>query len=159
MKEKKSRKELKSKAEYNVGSRVPYYAVVVTITILACIGFTIFLGRFSLIQWGIIIACIVSIISYHTQTTFGGKCPHCNKDIWVDATAYVDGSKFNCPLCGKALKLSNQYFCVINEETSHDLSNSMSNLQQIKELKELLDLGAITQAEYETKKAELLNRK
>ena len=159
MKEKKSRKELKSKAEYNVGSRVPYYAVVITITILACIGFTILLGRFSLVQWGIIIGGGVSILSYQTKTTFNGKCPHCNQNIWIDAVAYTEGSKFNCPLCGKALKLSNQYFCVINEEISHDLSNSMSNLQQIKELKELLDLGAITQSEYETKKAELLNRK
>ncbi len=34
---------------------------------------------------------------------------------------------------------------------------SSSNLSQIKELKELLDMGAITQAEFDAKKKELLN--
>lgn len=159
MKEHKDKNELRTKAEYSQGSAAPFCITVIITVILACIGFTIFLGRFMLLQWGLIASGVVSILSYQPQATFKGKCPHCNKEIWVDAVAYTEGSKFNCSLCGKALKLSNQYFCAINEGTLQDLLKPKSNLEQIKELKQLLDIGAITQIEYDTKKTELLANK
>lgn len=155
----KDNKVKKNKANYITESAVPFCIVVIIVAILGCIGFTIFLGRFGGVQWGLVIGSAVSILSYHPKTKFNGKCPHCNQYIWIDASVYTEGSKFNCPLCGKALKLSNQHFCTINEKTSHELSKSKSNLEQIKELKELLDMGAITQTEYDTKKAELLANK
>lgn len=55
----------------------------------------------------------------------------------------------------KCLEKDAQVIIGLVEQESYDDSNS---IQMIKDLKELLDIGAITQEEFDTKKAELLNK-
>lgn len=44
-----------------------------------------------------------------------------------------------------------------NNSNNYGTNNSKSNIEQIKDLKELLDIGAITKEEFEAKKKQLLN--
>ena len=53
-----------------------------------------------------------------------------------------------------AISKDEKQFASNNKVASND--TSANNLSQIKELKELLDIGAITQEEYDAKKKELL---
>lgn len=101
------------------------------------------------------------------------NCPYCDTPNWIGIPR---GLKFNCCNCkkdmgyfdGKVYKITKENekcFLTENQITNKLISKKVqnkeetsdkSNLSQIKELKELLDMGAITQEEFETKKKELL---
>lgn len=100
-------------------------------------------------------------------------CPYCSQKSW----SFLPSLRIKCPSCkkeigfndGKVYKITKDnedYFKLDEEKTNEninklvdkDSSKPRSNLSEIKELKELLDMGAITQEEYDTKKKEILNK-
>lgn len=101
------------------------------------------------------------------------NCVHCGSRLFCS----LPGKRINCEHCkkdngyfnGKVYKITkeNKRCFQTDEEITNDIlekklkqsisnDKSTDNLKQIKELKELLDMGAITQEEFDEKKKELL---
>lgn len=62
----------------------------------------------------------------------------------------------NVYICKCGIKKSENKANLANNQTETDNNQNINNVEAIKKYKELLDIGAITQDEYNTKKAELL---
>lgn len=103
------------------------------------------------------------------NTSISYICPKCDNKVWYT----VPQIRMTCPNCKeevgfdynkvyKITKENEKYFKTEQEKTNILLEKQLndnadkSNLAQIKELKELLDMGAISQEEYDKKKKELL---
>lgn len=147
-------------------------------TIILCglpiiILFTIFLGGTGFIM-GLIVLLIfgipLAIGTMSSNSAIKGNCPYCN--TFVTSGVSVDGMKLQCHSCKKTFgyydmkfyKITDEnksYFQTQQEKTNELLKQQLeqkdkSNLEQLKELKELLDMNAITKEEFEQKKKELL---
>lgn len=102
------------------------------------------------------------------DASFSCNCPYCNANVWFK----VPNLRNKCPNCKEEIGLNDgmvykidennsNYFKTENEKTNDLLENqviktSNTNLDELKKLKELLDIGAITKEEFEKKKSELL---
>ena len=135
--------------------------------------FTVFLGGTGFIIGMIsflLFAVPIGIGSRSSNSAIKGNCPYCN--VFVTSDVSVNGMKLQCHSCKKTfgyydMKLykitdeNKSYFQTQQEKTNELLKQQLeqkdkSNLEQLKELKELLDMNAITQEEYDNKKKELL---
>lgn len=127
-----------------------------------------FIGAFILLNFGRAFLRGMGIIQQKLiNSTISYICPKCDNRVWYTNPKV----KMICPKCKeevgfndnkvyKITKDNESSFITEQEKTNillkNQLSNNSSNLAQIKELKELLDMGAITQDEYDKKKKELL---
>lgn len=99
--------------------------------------------------------------------SFKCECPHCHQMAWY----YMPALRLICPSCKEEFGFKddmvykitdkNKHFFQSEQEKTNGLLKELkdkdkSNLEQLKELKELLDMDAITQEEYDRKKKELL---
>lgn len=111
----------------------------------------------------------LDIIPLRDSSSISFNCPYCKTGI----SLLFPTLRTTCPNCKKEIgyhddkvykitKENEEYFNTEQEKTNILLKKHLndnagkSNLSQIKELKELLDLGAITKEEFEEKKKELL---
>ena len=78
-------------------------------------------------------------------------CPNCKEEVGFDYNKVYKITKEN----EKYFKTEQEKTNILLEKQLNDNADK-SNLAQIKELKELLDMGAISQEEYDKKKKELL---
>lgn len=121
-----------------------------------------------------ILVCGVFLVSI-IKTIFGfldfkgicGKCPICGAENHVDCD--INNIRITCFSCKNKFGYHDGYFCKIDKNNKHffqteqEKTNELlkktyknTNFNQIKELKELLDMNAITEEEFEKKKKELL---
>ena len=152
------------------------FGVILLAIIPVIILFTIFLGSVGFMI-GIIVSLVfaipIGLLTLSNNSAVKGKCPHCN--AYISYSMSFDGMKCICPICNKTFGYYNMKFYKINDEnksyfqTESEKTNELlekqlnsnvvqnkSNIEQIKGLKELLDIGAITQEEFDEKKKELL---
>ncbi len=118
----------------------------------------------------------IGIIPDRTEFSIRFNCPHCNNSMWVS----IPREQMICPYCKKTIGYYRDKIYKVTKENEHYFQNELqktnallqkqiannktasnntfanNNLSQIKELKELLDIGAISQEEFEEKKKELL---
>lgn len=118
----------------------------------------------------------IGILPYRTELSIKFNCPHCNNSMWVE----FPEQQMICPYCKKAIGYYRDKIYMVTKENEHYFQNELqktnallqkqiannnkvasndtfaNNISQIKELKELLDMGAITKEEFEEKKKELL---
>jgi uncharacterized membrane protein len=78
---------------------------------------------------------------------FSSLCSKCNRKLRQDA--------WECKQCHKVFCTSCAYGHKCSVQTEKETGASME-LEELKKLKELLDIGAITQQEYEDKKKKIL---
>ena len=135
--------------------------------------FTVFLGGTGLVM-GIIVLLLFGlplvIGTMSNNSAIKGNCPYCN--VFVTSDVSVNGMRLQCHSCKKTFGYYDMKFYKITDEnksffqSQQEKTNELlkqqleqkdkSNLEQLKELKELLDMDAITQDEYDKKKKELL---
>lgn len=118
----------------------------------------------------------IGILPYRTELSIKFNCPHCNNSMWVE----FPEQQMICPYCKKTIGYYRDKIYMVTKENEHYFQNELqktnallqkqfasnnkvasndtfaNNISQIKELKELLDMGAITQEEFDEKKKELL---
>ena len=136
--------------------------------------FTVFLGSTGFIMGFIgflLFAIPIGIATLSSNTAIKGNCPYCNTFVTSDFSG--NGMRLRCHSCKKEFgfydmkfyKITDEnksYFQTQQEKTNELLKqqlekeNGSSNLEELKKLKELLDINAITQEEYDKKKQELL---
>lgn len=147
-------------------------------TIPVIILFTVFLGSVGFMI-GIVISLVfaipIGLSTLANNSAIKGTCPYCNANVSYNIS--FDGMKCECPVCKKTFGYYKMNFYKIDDEnksyfqTESERTNDLlekqlkdssipnkSNIEQIKELKELLDMNAITQEEFDKKKKELLDR-
>ena len=118
----------------------------------------------------------IDILPNRTNLAIKFNCPHCNNSMWVE----FPEQQMICPYCKKTIGYYRDKIYMVTKENEHYFQNelqktnallqkqfasnnkvasndtSVNNFSQIKELKELLDMGAISQEEYDAKKKDLL---
>ncbi len=118
----------------------------------------------------------IDILPTRTKWAIKFNCPHCNNSMWAE----FPEQQMICPYCKKTIGYYRDKIYMVTKENEHYFQSelqktnallqkqfasnnkvasndtSVNNFSQIKELKELLDIGAITQEEYDAKKKELL---
>ncbi len=118
----------------------------------------------------------IGILPYRTELAIKFNCPHCNNSMWAE----FPEQQMICPYCKKTIGYYRDKIYKVTKENEHYFQNelqktnallqkqfasnnkvasndtSANNFSQIKELKELFDMGAITEEEYDAKKKDLL---
>lgn len=118
----------------------------------------------------------IDILPTRTKWAIKFNCPHCNNSMWAE----FPEQQMICPYCKKTIGYYRDKVYKVTKENEHYFQNelqktnallqkqfasnnkvasndtSVNNFSQIKELKELVDMGAISQEEFEEKKKELL---
>ena len=118
----------------------------------------------------------IDILPTRTKWAIKFNCPHCNNSMWAE----FPEQQMICPYCKKTIGYYRDKIYMVTKENEHYFQSelqktnallqkqfasnnkvasndtSVNNFSQIKELKELLDMGAISQEEFEEKKKELL---
>ena len=111
----------------------------------------------------------IGLIPFKDTCSISFSCPYCKIKSWF----LFPSLRMTCPNCKKEVgyyedkvykitKENENHFKTEQEKTNILLEKQLndnasdSKLTQIKELKELLDMGAITQEEFDEKKKELL---
>lgn len=118
----------------------------------------------------------IDILPTRTKWAIKFNCPHCNNSMWAE----FPEQQMICPYCKKTIGYYRDKVYKVTKENEHYFQNelqktnallqkqfasnnkvasndtSVNNFSQIKELKELVDMGAISQDEFEEKKKELL---
>lgn len=118
----------------------------------------------------------IGILPNRTELSIKFNCPHCNNSMWVE----FPEQQMICPYCKKTIGYYRDKIYMVTKENEHYFQNELqktnallqkqftsnnkvasndtfaNNISQIKELKELLDMGAISQEEFDEKKKELL---
>ena len=126
--------------------------------------FTVFLGSTGFIMGFIgflLFAIPIGIATLSSNTAIKGNCPYCKTFVTSDFSG--NGMRLRCHSCKKEFGFYDMKFYKITDEnksyfqTQQEKTNDLlkqqleqkdkSNLEQLKELKELLDMDAITQEE------------
>lgn len=118
----------------------------------------------------------IDILPTRTKWAIKFNCPHCNNSMWAE----FPEQQMICPYCKKTIGYYRDKIYMVTKENEHYFQSelqktnallqkqfasnnkvasndtSANNLNQIKELKELFDMKAITKEEYDAKKKELL---
>ena len=172
--------------ENNVGNSVHVYngwdlfKPTLIIDIILCLFFAIIIGDLGLAIVGILpmflIAWIIKTILVsmnilplrESGLSISYSCPYCNNKV----SCFMPSKRMKCPSCKEEIGFDGERVYKITKDnedkfkTEQEKTNSLlekqfnkqqnSYLEELKQLKELLDVGAITQEEYNKKKKELL---
>lgn len=158
-----------------------YATLIITILIAIIHGDAVavvyFIGPVSILVFSVyFFLTAIDILPTRTKWAIKFNCPHCNNSMWAE----FPEQQMICPYCKKTIGYYRDKVYKVTKENEHYFQNelqktnallqkqfasnnkvasndtSANNLSQIKELKELLDTGAISQEEYDAKKKELL---
>ena len=150
------------------------FGMILLCSLPIVILFTVLLGSTGLIM-GIVCLLLfvvpICIANISSNTAIKGNCPYCK--VFVTTDASVNGMRLRCHSCKKEFGFydmkfykitdENKSFFQTHQEKTNELlkqqlekENGSSNLEELKKLKELLDMDAITQEEYDEKKKKLL---